>query len=296
MKTWSGLGVNYKSLGKIADDIIYFNSIGLHYIRMHVPYAPVPWQPNTLANWRGAARRFHNAGFHVMWGFSSLGVGTTITSSNWSDYANSVVNEARYCQKNDVCDLFIIGNELESYNDNTTLSDAQLRSNIRDLDVAVKAVSSIPTIYCSEYGSSASTFGTYQWIQEGKGTISCLGANLYGNYDAATNIYFPRYAVGQGGILPLNSKFGNEWMISEFNVDATASVFNVVPDDRREKELATYLEFMKAQNVPRAYLYQYRAFLDDDQNDSFYLRDSNGSFKKAWYALATNNKRRPVNG
>lgn len=291
---WSGLGVNYKSLNKIDEDIRYFRGIGLRYIRIHVPYATIPWSPAPLAHWRNVAKRFHDAGFHVMWGFSSMGQ-TTINSSNWNSYANSVIAEATYCQANDVCDLFIIGNEMEQFNDNTTLTDAQLRTNIRALGTSVKAVFSRPIVYCAEYGSSASTFGTYRWIQEGKANIDYLGANLYGNYDVSTHRYLPRYAIGQGGIPALNAAFGSNWILSEFGVDGTNTVFNAMSEDRKNAEMATYLEFIKNNNVGRAYLYQYRAFDDNDANDSFFLRYSNGRCRPAWYALATNNRRRPIN-
>lgn len=291
---WPGLGVNYKSLNRVDEDIRYFRGIGLRYIRIHVPYATVPWDPAPLAHWRNTAKRFHDAGFHVMWGFSSMGP-TIITASNWSSYANSVVAEAKYCQDNDICDLFIIGNEMEQFNDNTTLTDAQLRTNIRVLGASVKSVFTGDVIYCVEYGSAGSTFGTYRWIQEGKGSIDYLGANLYGNYNATNNTYFPRYAVGQGGIPALNAAFGSNWMLSEFGVDGTNTVFDTMPEDRKEKELATYLEFIKNNNVNRAYIYQYRAFDDIDANDSFFLRYSNGQSRPSWYTLATNNRRRPIN-
>lgn len=288
---WSNLGVNYKSLDKVGQDIDYFNSIGLHYVRVHVPYAPVPWSSNALANWRAVAKQFHDAGFHVMWGFSSLGP-TTITSTNWTDYANSVMAEATYCQANNVCDLFIIGNELEQFNDNTTLTDSQLRSNIRALGTSVKSVFSGDIIYCSEYGSSASSFGTYRWIQEGKGDIDYLGANLYGNYDVNTQVYFPRYAVGQGGVPALNAAFGDEWMLSEFGVDGSDEVFDVMPDVRKDAEMRRYFKFIVENDVPRAYLYQYRAFDDIDEGDSFFFRQSDDDFRPGWNPLLTSNGRR----
>lgn len=288
---WPNVGVNYKSLNKVAQDIGYFNSIGLHYIRIHVPYASVPWTQPALASWRNVAKQFHDAGFHVMWGFSSMGA-TTITSSNWNDYATSVIAEATYCQANNICDLFIIGNELEQFNDNTTLTDPQLRTNIRALATSVKAVFSGNVIYCSEYGSSASTFGTYRWVQEGKGDIDIFGANLYGNYDVGTQVYFPRYAVGQGGILALNAAFGNGWMLSEFGVEGTAAIYDAMPKYRRAAETARYLEFIKNNSVPRAYLYQYRAYNDIDAEDSFFVQFSNGDFREGWDSLVTNNGRR----
>lgn len=292
MAVWSGLGVNYKSLAKVDQDIAFFNSIGLHYIRMHVPYAPVPWQSASLASWRNTAKQFHDAGFHVMWGFSSLGIGVSHTSTNWPGYAASVVDEAEYCEANDVCDLFIIGNELESLNDNTTLTDAQVRSNLRTLDTEVKAVTSIPTIYCAEYGSVGAGFGTHAWTVDGKGTIDIFGANLYGTYTAATNNYFPRYSHGNGAIPLLNSTFGDEWLVSEFNVDGVSANFEAMPDNRQEQELATYLKYMKDQNVPTAYLYQYRAFTDIDGSDSFFLVRSDDTLKRGFLPLVNNNGRK----
>lgn len=289
---WPNLGVTYKSLDKVSTDIAYFNRIGLNYIRANVVYAPVPWTQGAKAEWRNVAKQFHDAGFHVMWGHSSLGIGVTITSTNWPDYVASTIAEAEYCEANDVCDVFIIANELESFNDGTTITDAQMRSNLRTLATSVKAVFSRPVTYNVEYGSSASSFGTYRWILEGKGDIDLLGANLYGNYDVNTKIYFPRYAVGEGGIPPLNAAFGSEWYISEFNVDATASIFDAMPEDRKEEEMATYLKFIKDSNVLRAYVYQYRAFDDIDAGDSFFLMYSDDTVKRAWLPLVNDNGRK----
>lgn len=64
MSCWSGLGVNYKSINpaKIAEDIAYFNSIGLRYIRPHITSHD---DPTGITTWKTVAKIFHDAGFYV---------------------------------------------------------------------------------------------------------------------------------------------------------------------------------------------------------------------------------------
>lgn len=117
MAVWQGFGVNYKAAQAHWDaDIAYFRSIGLKYIRPHMPGTNIPWSVGTSdsngnhAFWRACAQYFHNAGFWVTWGPSY----SPITTSNWQSVHNTIVAEAQYLQQQGiVVDEFEVGNEYE---------------------------------------------------------------------------------------------------------------------------------------------------------------------------------------
>ena len=111
---WRGLGFNYKlrideSASTIDEDIAYFKSIGIRYIRPHIP----GYNASDLSQWRLTAKYFHDRGFWVQWGVTTSGV---IHSRNVGDYLAAVEAEAAYSQFNNLCDEFGIGNEHELHN------------------------------------------------------------------------------------------------------------------------------------------------------------------------------------
>lgn len=117
MSVWNGLGVNYKAAQASWDkDITYFRSIGLRYIRPHMPATNIPWSAGVsngngnYAFWRTCAQYFHDAGFWVTWGPSY----SPITTSNWQSVHDAVVSEASYLQQQNIAiDEFEVGNEYE---------------------------------------------------------------------------------------------------------------------------------------------------------------------------------------
>src|SRR6266478_490893 len=132
MAAWAGLGVNYASTVQLDNDIDYFKSVGLQYVRVFLPAAS---DTDARDSWRAVAKRFTNEGFYVIWGVTQ----TPITSANWSTYASNVLAEAALCQAQATCSEFQLGNELEFHND-ASITDAQVRVNIRALASQVKSV------------------------------------------------------------------------------------------------------------------------------------------------------------
>lgn len=168
----------------------------------------------------------------------------------------------------------------------TDLSTVELNSLCMELATDVKSVFSGIVSY------TFACFGSYpgNWINSGKGNLDLLGANVYGNYGISSGSYNP--SNYRTNIPLLQDAFGDEWYISEFNVEATTANFNAMPEARKEEELEAMHRFIRESGVSKAFLYQYRAFQDGDSNDSFFLRYNNGRFRRAWNAIATNNGRR----
>lgn len=120
MSVLSGFGINYKAVqANWASDIAYFNKIGITNIRPNINGTPVPWNSTSLATLRLCAQTFHNAGFWVTWGVSGIAAsgGSTLTSSNYQGFHDSVIAEVVYLQNQGIIiDEFELGNELEGMN------------------------------------------------------------------------------------------------------------------------------------------------------------------------------------
>ncbi|MGW6120444.1 hypothetical protein ACWFRF_15485 [Nocardia sp. NPDC055165] len=285
MTVWPGLGLNYKSRDTdvIAEDIRYFRKIGLRYIRVHIPAfkSGQTWNSTSYALWRVIARRFTEAGFTVLFGISWVNP----NDAEWQNWADHVVAEAKYCADNGICAEFNIGNELELHLVDITEADFVTRT--KQLATAVKAAApGIKIVY------SFGAFGNHGnfWISAGKGDIDYLAGNVYGNYFPARGYY---NRLNYRTVIPqMQAAFGSGWYISEFNVEAVSATFNGMPEDLREDELTEMHRFISKSGVSRAYLYQYRAYDGIDGNDSFYMRYNDGTFRRAWNAIESNNGRR----
>lgn len=280
MPVWPGFGVNYKSRNPavIAQDITYFKSIGLKNIRIHVPgLANGVWSPTSYATWRNVSKIFHDEGFDVLSGVSWGNVNPT----EWPRFREHCILEAEYAASINAYDEFNMGNEMELHLTNMTA--AELRSNLRDLSTDVHAVFNggdrkiMYTFAC--FGSEVDA-----WITEGKGDMDVLTGNVYGNFGLTSGAYNARnYLLN---IPKMKAAFGNNFWISEFNADAEIAKFKRMDElGRLDDALAAMYDYIKSQEVERAYLYQYRSYDDKDATDTFFLRRNDGTFNTAWNAF-----------
>lgn len=277
---WPGLNFNYKSIAKTDEDIKFYRRIGRKSVRMHIPFAPIAgWTPTANNNheWRDNAKKWRDAGFYVIFGLSW----NTVNTAQMQAYRDAVVAEAAYCQANSICDEFTIGNEFETH-----ITDGTPSLTIRDwvrttLANDVKAVFTGKVVYAVEASYDGATSGSLMWATEGKGSLDLISLNTYGAWIGELR-YSPGYRLA---IPPMISKFGvNGWYISEFNVDG-GSGFDIMPDHRRVRELASFIQYMREKRVSRAYMFQDRGFKDSDSNNQFQMRYSDGSFRGLWRVL-----------
>lgn len=111
MSVWPGLGVNYNGTSISSGHIPYFLANDLNYIRPFIPASVYPYNSSTNQTYRNIANTFLNNGFYVTWGVTHY---INLTTSNWSNYHDSVIAEASYLQsQNIILSDFEIGNELE---------------------------------------------------------------------------------------------------------------------------------------------------------------------------------------
>jgi hypothetical protein len=277
MPVWPGFGVNYKSRNPvvIAQDIAYFKSIGLKNIRINIPaFANGTWSPATYATWRNVAKIFHDEGFDVLGGIA-WGL---VNPTEWPSFREHCILEAEYVASINAYDEFNMGNEMELHL--TNMTTAQLRNNLRSLSTDMHNVfrggkrKIMYTFAC--YGSDVD-----DWIAEGKGDMDVLGGNLYGNFGLFSGAYTPRnYLLN---IPKMKAAFGSNFWITEFNSDAEIAKFKRMDElGRLNDTLAAMYTYIKSQGAERAYLYQYRSYDDKDNNDTFFLRSSDGKFNTAW--------------
>jgi hypothetical protein len=277
---WSGLGVNHKSPAKIAGDSAYFRSAGVNKIRVHLPDAA---NVASVAYWLGVAQQWYDAGFYAIAGCSVIG--GTGSASDWTDYRNDVIAVANsIVSSNIIISEFQIGNEIELYIDGTTLTQGQLRDNIRDLAADIKQI--LPNILVSYTTSFYQDYA--EWASEGVGDMDMLGINVYGNISTSYSSWSASYMVGAKLATIINA-LGTKVFISEFGLDASNDKLLRVSDNQKATWMRLLLRDIVNSGIDSAYAYMYRGYLDQD--DDFALVLTNDKKTVPWGVLEANNGR-----
>ena len=290
---WSGLGVNYKAKQENwAADAAYFKSIGLTCIRPNLSSVPATWVIGSEASggyafWRNCAKYFADRSFWVTWGVSGLsGADTGMTATQWGQYHDSVVAEAEYCQSIGLSlGCFEIGNEIEGKIDGTTLTNAQLVTNLKQLATDVKAVYSLSPIGYSCYDRGDTFYD--QFITQGLGDIDFIGLHPYGN------IANGGQAIKNGGYNALQkmvTAFGSKCIVTEFNIDSTDSNILKVTEDEKVASMRRLYGMIRSAGVKKAMVYSWVGWLNVD--NQFAMKNTDGSFNNYWDVLLTDNGRR----
>lgn len=182
----------------------------------------------------------------VIFGFSSQS--PTITSDNWVNFHNACVTLAAWFQeKNDNRLIFQIGNEEEMHHDGS-ITNAQIRANIRTLATAVKTVYNIAggkVIYSSSIaGGSKVAPEVTDWASEGRGDLDIIAFNLYGN-DTLTD----RTSKA------IYDAFGSHGYVTEWGID---NGYQTLPIEvAYEIEMKQRMMMIKRSGIPRIYYYNW---------------------------------------
>jgi hypothetical protein len=110
-------------------------------------------------------------GAEVVWGYCAGP--NTLTSTNWLDYRQGILDAAQWSQDNGVYE-FRLGNEDLAHNDDTTLTDAQLIINFKSVATEVQAIFTNGNV---SYACRSDFID--DWITAGKGDIDILASNVY---------------------------------------------------------------------------------------------------------------------
>lgn len=271
---WSGLGVNYGNVG--ANNIVttgdgaYLLSVGMKRIRMYIPD-----YTGDLAAFRAKEKLAKTLGFeYVIYGISS----SAVTSANWATYHDAVVAEAIACEADGaVCDEFQIGNELELKNDGS-ITDAEVRANVRTLATDVKAVFSGVVSYSTESGTTAQGHGSDLWCTEGKGDLDTIGVNVYADsvapYTGTSHSNYTTY------IPNLVKTFGSNFYLSEFGLEGVSADFTAIPEHYKLSEMRKMYAYIRNQGISSAY-----AFLWNEDSNEFAIKLQSGVITDMWNPL-----------
>jgi hypothetical protein len=209
-------------------------------------------------------------GVKVTWGLSGGQYGSSqLSLATWPDYRAAVLSAAQWAQDNGVYE-FQIGNEEESHNQGTDLSDAQLIVNLKSLATEVKAIFTRGKVSYTCFHGSISA-----WIKAGKGDIDILASNVYMAYGAGNN---PE--DWEGEIDALVGAFGPDGTyITEFGPNSTSYAY-WGDEAAQAAAVQTEIDYIKSKGITRTDFYRY------NPSDAFGVRYSDGTYRQAvWDVL-----------
>jgi hypothetical protein len=218
---------------------------------------------------------------HVTWGVtnSTLVGANSLSANNWSTYVSRVMTAAADAEALGV-HRFEIGNELESTNDNTTLTDEQLVSTyLPALADQVRTVFSGEIAYASTAGVTIRNFWiTYGLNGGGAYTgLDILGANCYGGnqYDTpGFELQLKDFITAVGA---------DHLYISEWNLYYNWAQVTM-PEDRRADEIGKRRRLLEKYNLENKF------FVWTKNNNDFSAQTINNEYRDFLYSLV--NERR----
>jgi hypothetical protein len=183
-------------------------------------------------------------GLKFIWGVSSNP--TIITATNWPTFRLAILDAAKWAEDNGVYE-FQLGNEEENHVDGTTMTVAQIITNLKSVATDVQAIftnGKISYTCSSDYISD--------WINSGKGDIDILASNVY---------------MGGDGVYNDNWKTKIDNLVNGFGVDGTyitefapsySSLRDYSTDEAVQAAAVTeMIEYIKASGMERALFYSW---------------------------------------
>jgi hypothetical protein len=204
-------------------------------------------------------------GLKFIWGVCSDG--TTITSTNWADFKQAILDAAQWAQDNGVYE-FQIGNEEEYHVDGTTMTIAGIIANLKSVATEVKQIFTNGNVSYSCWQNTID-----DWAAVGKGDIDILASNVY-----------------MGG----DGYYDNGWetritnLVNAFGVDGTyitefapsySSLYDYSTDEAVQAAAVTeMIEYIKASGIERALFYCWQDYTDG----LFGVVKADGTYRLLW--------------
>ena len=254
---WSGLG-----MGLYWDDIDpYIDTLldkGFTELRLDIPdYTNSAW----ITASKAAVIRAVNKGADVIWGVSSNP--TIITSTSWPAFRQAILNAATWAQANGVYE-FQIGNEEEWHVDGTTMTVAQIITNLKSVATDVQAIFTRGNVSYSS-GNEANT-----WHSVGMGDVDLLAFNIYMGADGEYTDWW------KSNIDNIVSRLGADKVyVTEFN-PSSSSIDDYSTDEAVQAAGVTeMINYIKAKGITRAMFYCWKG-------DAFGVIKDNGTYRLLW--------------
>ena len=197
-----------------------------------------------FAESKDQAIRASAKGVKVIWGISGYW-NDTITSDNWPTLRQAILDAATWAQTNGVYE-FQLGNEMEFFNDDTTLTDAQLIENLKSVATEVQTIFTRGNI---SYALNDSNIP--DWISAGKGDIDLLGANLYQGGDTFNDNW-------KTLLTNFVTEFGSSAYLSEFNLSYTSLDSYSTDEEVQAAAVAEMIDYIKASGIERAIFFVFQ--------------------------------------
>ena len=209
-------------------------------------------------------------GANVIWGFAKY---PPLTAANWATHRQAILDNAQWAQDNGVYEL-IIGNEEEMHNDDTTLTDAQVRANMRSLATEVQAIFTRGNV---TYSTAVNGYWELDWITEGKGDIDLIGMNIYKNGDGSFSDNWETYLTNMVNAFGVNGTYITEFGPSYISLDDYSTDEAV-----QAAAVAEMIDYIKASGIERALFFTY---YDDPRPwcpAGFGVLKTDGTYRLLW--------------
>ncbi len=259
---WSGLEMCFEDVYDTENFDFYFDELltnGFTQIRIHIADAAYSEDVDVT---KTAALAAIAKGFDVIWGVGSAH--TKLTAANWDSYVTAVESYAAWAQANGIYE-FLIGNETERHNNDTTLTDAQLRANLRSLATSVQAIFTNGDV---GYGNSCEFLSN--WLTEGRGDIDQLSWMIY--IDEENDVW-------KNNVDAMVAAFGNHTYINEFNLDSGGYVHYSEDEAVQVVLITEMIDYFKASGITRAFFFCYT---DSSRLSGFGAMKDDGTYRLLW--------------
>jgi hypothetical protein len=262
---WSGLGMGLFSTYNISEfngDVDTLLANGFTQLRIHMPDYN---DSNAVDILKTAVLSAIAKDVQVIWGVSSTL--TVITSTNWADFRQAILDTATWAQANGVYE-FQIGNEEEWHVDGTTMTVAQIIANLKSVATEVKQIFTNGNVSYSCFGANIN-----DWITAGKGDIDILASNIYrggeGYYDNGWKTL----------ISNLVNAFGaNGTYLTEFNLSWSSLDDYSTDEAVQATALTEMIEYIKASGMTRAFYFTWK----DTREAHFGVVKTDGTYRLLW--------------
>jgi hypothetical protein len=240
------------------DRVYDYGDIWLENGFSEIRYIPNYLNTGEMNGSKAAVLEANIKGLKFIWGVGSGG--TTITASNWPNFRQAILDAAQWAQDNGVYE-FQIGNEEEFHVDGTTMTVAQIITNLKSVATEVKEIFTNGNVsYSCSHGSIDN------WIAAGKGDLDILAANIYLGGDG----WYPS-DYWKTNINKLIDAFGVDGTyISEF-APSSSSLDDYSTDEEVQAAAVTkMIDYMKASGIKRALYYSWKGDFGVVKNDETY--------------------------